>query len=366
MIKYIEIENFKSLYRFVSPMERLNLFFGLNGAGKSSVLQSLLLLRQSYLRYKMPVTVLHLNEQLISLGTAKDVLSQNAVSDEIRFDLVFDAGKNADFRFSYGPIPSANMLKIKALVDDDCYSESLFGKDFYYLAADHISPQRQYDRSSWESDGKYNLGVHGEYVVPFLADHGESFVVDKTLCLKEARSNRLIDQLSAWMALISPGIRLSAETFDLEQYSKLLISYEEDRFFSDKYSPVNVGFGIPYVLPLIVELLISNKNTLMLIENPESHLHPKGQASIGKLISLAAANGAQIFCESHSDHVINGVRVAVKDNLMDFNDLNIIYFDKDKEQHTKTCNIKVDQKGALSDYPEGFLDEWGILLSQLL
>ena len=97
---------------------------------------------------------------------------------------------------------------------------------------------------------------------------------------------------------------------------------------SDPFLPVNVGFGIPYVLPLITELLVSDEKSLLLIENPESHLHPKGQTMIAKLISLASENGCQFLCESHSDHVINGVRVAAKQEMIHNEKIGIAFFQR--------------------------------------
>ena len=113
-------------------------------------------------------------------------------------------------------------------------------------------------------------------------------------------------------------------------------------------------------------MLISEKGSLLLIENPESHLHPKGQSRIAKLISLAAERGCQIICESHSDHVINGIRVAVKKGEISHDKVGILFFSKNKDQETKVDNIYIDGKGNLSEYPLGLLDEWGILMTELI
>lgn len=195
---------------------------------------------------------------------------------------------------------------------------------------------------------------------------GEKIRVPAEMCLQTGKTNRLIDQVSAWMAEISPGIRIAAELLPSIEKAKLEISYSGNRLMSDTFLPVNVGFGIPYALPLIVELLISDKNSLLLLENPESHLHPKGQTMIAKLISLAAGHGCQIICESHSDHVINGVRVAIKKGYIENKSVGISFFSKNEDQETKVDNIYVDQKGNLSDYPLGLLDEWGILMTELI
>ena len=210
------------------------------------------------------------------------------------------------------------------------------------------------------------MGTAGEFVVPFLAVEGERIKVAPGLCHPKGKTNGLMDQVSAWMGEISPGVRLTAQLLPLIEKAKLEISYSGDRLVSEPFLPVNVGFGIPYVLPLIVELLISGQESLLLIENPESHLHPRGQTMIGRLIALAAENGCQVICESHSDHVINGIRVAAKQGLVSNEKIGISFFSKNEDQETKVSPIWMDREGNLSDYPAGLLDEWGILMTELI
>ena len=88
---------------------------------------------------------------------------------------------------------------------------------------------------------------------------------------------------------------------------------------------------------------------------------------IGKLIALAAQSGVQIICETHSDHIINGIRVATKNNIIANDKVRLFYFDKNEETklETEVTTINVDKNGELDNYPEGLLDEWGNLMSQL-
>lgn len=97
----------------------------------------------------------------------------------------------------------------------------------------------------------------------------------------------------------------------------VLLGYEftqQGLGFTNEYTPQNVGFGISYSLHVITAILKAKDGDLIIIENPESHVHPRGQAELGKLIALAAINNIQIIIETHSDHIINGIRVAVKEN----------------------------------------------------
>lgn len=124
-----------------------------------------------------------------------------------------------------------------------------------------------------------------------------------------------------------------------------------------------------YALPVIVSLLNFKKDKIVIIENPEAHIHPRGQAEMGRLIALAAAAGMQLFVETHSDHIVNGIRVAVKENLINAENVNISYFSRQTteiEQFCRIQNIRVDRTGELSDYPIDFMDEWNNQLLKLI
>lgn len=368
MINYVQIENFKSIKRLSLPLENLNLFFGMNGMGKSSVIQALLLLRQSFWEnYKSGLDCLYTNGEIIQLGTGKDIFCQNGLSDIIRFYVKYGEYAVYDCCYKYeSDKPDSDQLDRVGTGENENYAVSLFSDQFSYLSAEHIGPRKQYSTENWKKTGAARLGTMGEFIVPFLAMEGEKIRIPDDMCLQTGKTNRLIDQVSAWLAEISPGIRVSAELIPAIEKAKLAISYNGDRLVSDAFLPVNVGFGIPYVLPLVVELLVSGEDSLLLIENPESHLHPKGQTMIAKLISLAADHGCQIICESHSDHVINGVRVAVKNGCINNKKIGVSFFSKNREQETIVDNIYMDEKGNLSDYPSGLLDEWGILMAELI
>jgi len=369
MIQYIQIENFKSLKRVNLRTSNLNLFFGLNGMGKSSVIQSLLLLRQSYLSNKGSFDTLLTNGDLIKLGSQKDIFFQKAdEQSKIRFFLTFQNALELDLRYSYNLANNdSDSLSIseKSLGFETAVFDKipLFSQEenFYYLGAEHIGPKKSYETAGW----KNTIGITGEYAPLYLAKNGSKKVA-RDMCNKKAKSDTLFDQVSAWMSEISPGVRIKAELFSNLERVKMSIRYENNRDLTDEFSPVNVGFGIPYVLPIILILLVAKQGDLVLIENPESHLHPRGQSEIARIIALAANNGVQIICESHSDHIINGIRVAVKENTLDNNKLGIFYFSKKENLETIVTAIGIDKRGELDTYPQGLLDEWGNLMSKLL
>ena len=135
------------------------------------------------------------------------------------------------------------------------------------------------------------------------------------------------------------------------------------------FKPENVGFGISYALHVVTALLAAGAGGLVIIESPESHIHPRGQAELGKLIALVAQNDVQVIIETHSDHIINGIRVAVKEGLLSEDKTTLFYFERkvaEKEQFSAITDIKLDRNGTLSDEPEGLLDEWGNQLLKLI
>ena len=139
--------------------------------------------------------------------------------------------------------------------------------------------------------------------------------------------------------------------------------------YTNEFRPENTGFGLTYVLPVATALLCSKPGDLIIIENPESHLHPSGQSLIGKLIALASENGVQVAIETHSDHIINGIRAAVKNKDLTSENVVVYFLSRDMtsvEHCTNVEKIEINQNGKIDHWPEGFFDEWDKSLNILL
>ena len=133
---------------------------------------------------------------------------------------------------------------------------------------------------------------------------------------------------------------------------------------SRSYRATNVGFGISYTLPVLAALL-SPSGTLCLIENPEAHLHPRGQTKLGELAVRAGLSGVQVIVETHSDHFIDGVRIAVRDRLIEPSSIAIHYFER-RGITAAVSSPQLDTEGRLSSWPEGFFDQHEKNLAKLL
>ena len=244
----------------------------------------------------------------------------------------------------------------------------LDGNRFQYLHADRISPAVTYPRSREVAVERGFLGVHGEHTVNYLRHFQDSLLESDLLHHEQARSRRLADEAEAWLQEICPGVNL--ETDEIQGTDLVRLGY---RFgtaglsSSDSYRPTNVGFGLTNVLPIIVACLIAKPGSLLMVENPEAHLHPRGQTAIARLTCATAAAGGQVILESHSDHILNGVRLAVKQQRLDASMVVLHYFER--VQHASGIKItspEVGSDGLVSEWPDGFFDEWSNSLDELL
>jgi predicted ATPase len=125
---------------------------------------------------------------------------------------------------------------------------------------------------------------------------------------------------------------------------------------SREYRATNVGFGLSYVLPVLVALLGVSRGGLVLIENPEAHLHPRGQTRLGELCARAAAAGVQVVIETHSDHVMDGSRIAIREGVLEASNAAFHYFGRTGEE-IEVVSPSVDAEGRLSEWPAGFFDQ---------
>ena len=150
---------------------------------------------------------------------------------------------------------------------------------------------------------------------------------------------------------------------------KLSFNYLTEIGQTTEFRPTNVGFGITYTLPIIVAVLSAAAGDILIIENPESHIHPRGQSKLGQLFAIAAENGVQIIIETHSDHIINGIRLATKTKYIQPENVIGYYFHRTemkKEHASEIIPLKIDENGKMNKFPEGFLDEWNKALMKLV
>ena len=123
------------------------------------------------------------------------------------------------------------------------------------------------------------------------------------------------------------------------------------------FSP-NVGFGISYALPIVVDLLLAEEDDFVIIENPEAHLHAKAQSNMGYFIGRMASAGVRILLETHSEHIVNGIRRAIVDQKALLLPESVsIYFFSMLSNILNIDEISIDKYGNLSNFPVDFFDQ---------
>lgn len=208
----------------------------------------------------------------------------------------------------------------------------------------------------------------GEYAVHYLSVYGDQPVANERIVFNSLEDRSLNEQVRRWLSLIAPGILPQVFVNAGLRTAELKYGFREGNEKTNAYKSVNVGFGITYVLPVVIAVLSAKPGDLLLLENPEAHIHPAGQRWLGEMVALAAAGGVQILLETHSDHVLNGIRLAVKKKKLACGDAGIFFFHKDEQDEYKHKVIcpKLDPSGNIDTWPEGFLDEWDRALLELL
>ncbi|MFD4856862.1 AAA family ATPase [Streptomyces atratus] len=386
MITHLTLVNFKAFRRLELPMGPLTLLTGLNSSGKSSVLQALGMIRQSYdagglrglgLGNDASEDGLLLNGELVELGTAQDVLHEDfsAADDGLGLFIgkplspyVAVLFEQEGERYGWGAEydasqPDQDLMRVWLPPQ----TAPLAYRPFQYLHADRITPAVTYPRSHQIAIARGFLGARGEHTVNFLRHNAEDEIPEGPLRHPGATSPQLLDQTVAWMQELCPGVNLQASAIEGTDFVRLSYGFGGTAGINStrRRRPTNVGFGLTYALPVVVACLTATPESLILLENPEAHLHPKGQTRMAALVSAAAATGAQLVVETHSDHVLNGVRLAVKRGDLRPDDA-VIHFFRGNGSGAEVISPRVDEDGMLAQWPKGFFDEWENSLDQLL
>ncbi len=370
MIQRIRLKNFKIFLDEELTFSKLNLLTGMNGMGKSSIIQSLLLLRQSYLKGTLPKGGLILNGDLVNIGNGRDALHVNAENDCIGTEIYFN--NNHVLKLSFLSHSEKDVLQIDnsgVAFNNEVFQNALFNNCFEYLKAEHQAPDKFFSVSSFHIENLRSIGNRGEYAAHYLARYQREIIEQPEYINPKGTTKNLIDQVSAWLNEISDGIRVQAKYILELDVAKLEFLYETGKEVTSEFSPLNVGFGITYALPIVVAVLKSKPGDLLIIENPESHLHPAAQSVIAQLLARAAKTGVQVIIESHSDHIFNSIRVQIKQDYLKPEDVRVYYFERSDSDNIHSVNIKqaaIDTDGRISRQPKGFFDEFSKQLDQLL
>lgn len=359
MITSLHLERFKRFDQLVLPLGGLTVLTGANGAGKTSVIHSLLLARQSALEPKR--TAVDLNDSdALSLGEMTDVIHRQSGADNTAIEIT-ERDLTARWVFKASDERS---LSATVWEKPEQYRGVLTKAEpgFTYLCAERFGPRDVLPAGSPSGD-ELGVGVRGEFTAQVLAARDRSKIRPARLAPDSTVKN-LLHQTEAWMSSIVRPLQIQPDWFPGTSVTRLL--FKTPGIQSEWTRPPNMGFGVSYALPIVVAALRARVESLLVVENPEAHLHPAGQSRIGSFLAQIASDGVQVIIETHSDHVLNGIRTAIGVGRagLDVNKVAVHFFESEA-QSDFVRTLRIEKTGSVSDWPKGFFDQAERDLAQL-
>lgn len=353
MINELKIHGFKRFADKRFAMSPLTVLAGMNGAGKTSVIHSLLLIREATMRADHLV---ELNGPYgLELGTFEDIQNWDA-PETVRFEVTNESGYTDKWEFVGKQ--SDLYAEIKELPSKPPMVFDSHGRWFQYLSAERFGP-RSILGSAALPFHLLEVGCRGEYCAQMLYTL-DRYPIDEKRCCPGATIDDaalLKFETERWLSRIARPVQIDTETLAGTMVTALRFRNPD----GDWVRPPNMGFGITYALPVILAGLTAEKNGLLIVENPEAHLHPSGQSQMGHFLATIAASGVQVILETHSDHVLNGIRRAIGEHEVLSASKAIVHFFDD----AGSTPLSFTETGGIGSWPRGFFDQFQLDVAAL-
>ena len=375
MLTRIDLRHFKCFQVLKLPLRPLTLLSGANASGKSSVMQALVLLHQTLREHEWSSRLM-LNGAALRLGSVADVVDQVygrrdcgiALLDDgaARFQWEFEGERDEmsmEVRRTCGETDAGDGWDadgsgpLHYLLPTPVTRQSLTRRlrGLTYLTAERLGPRELYTFDDPQLTPV--VGARGEYAVSVLLSGRDLRVLDG-LVIDDVPPTRF-RQVEARMARFFPGCQFDHRAGSTDKRGHIGIRISAD---TDFHRPVHTGFGLTQVLPVVVAALSADTDDLLLVENPEVHLHPAGQAAMGEFLSEVASAGVQVMIETHSDHVLNGMRRAVKNAVLSSDNIALHFFRarvaENAHGQPQVQSPLMDADGNIDSWPEGFFDQF--------
>ena len=367
MINRLDLETFKCFELLRLPLAPLTLLSGINASGKSSVLQALALLHQTMMENEWSTRIL-LNGSVANLGTVTDVVDQEYGRDRFVVSLIDDdsscqwafVGDRQDMSLRVGQVtvegtatcnPDTLHYLLPVNADESALSLARQVRDLTYITAEREGPREVYPLEDQYRVSR--VGPKGENAVSVFYRSRDERVADQLML--EGAAPMVLHQVGARLNTFFPGCAVDVQQVSNANAVTLGIRTSEA---TDFLRPIHCGFGITQVFPIIVAALSIPIGGLLLIENPEVHLHPAGQAKMGQFLAEVAHARVQVILETHSDHVLNGIRRAVKSRQILAENVALHFFRSRTPDSPQVLSPTLDSSGNVDVWPEGFFDQF--------
>ena len=227
--------------------------------------------------------------------------------------------------------------------------------NFFSWSVKYLGPLRQEPKPVYDpGPEREDLGIHGEYTAGVLLQKSQQ---------KQKRAFPLPDGRTE-KCTFSEALGIWLNNFDLVKEAnatdrgRLGIGLEVVPLGATKSVDLtSVGVGVSQVLPVLVLCLITEPNQVVMIEQPELHLHPAMQLKLADFLLECARTGRQVVVETHSEHIVNRLRLRSMEDPEENGNLVRLLFAEQENGNTVYRSSDVNELGGLDeDWPEGFLD----------
>ena len=373
MLTYLHLKNFKCFDALSLPLAPLTVLTGFNGAGKSTSLQTLLLPAQM-LRAGGRSLELSLNGALARLGTPGQVLKEGTQSETLSLGIESDEAKllwhfqtdrnerrflkihTIDLYSSAGKETHSNIKAVDELLPTEGNIPISVRRlvtqlrKTIFLSAMRLGTAEFFPSPENPELTYADVGLQGEFA-PWWFLQSDSADIDPKRYHHSTTYSDLRLQLNAWASTLFPEAEVNVQPILQTSLTRLELRIGKTEW----RRPANIGYGLTYAFPILVAGLLAEREQILMIDSPEAHLHPMGQSQIGRFLAKMAAAGVQIMLETHSDHVLNGIRLALRDGVIAPEQTQIHFFTPSKS--APVISPQVDKQGNLSEWPVGFFDQ---------
>lgn len=350
----LSIEGYKCFKENTAfEFNNITLLTGANSAGKSSVIQSLLLLKkisQGNVSEQCPWIDLDLNDSnyALELGKYDDIKTR---SDNDYENLFNSEPTDISFRLNEG-IATIKLVdntdadkNVKVYSDEksiEAFKKNL-EKGFVYLNAERMAPRYVYENTDFADF----CDCHGTNTGNVIQKH-KNDNCSIARAFSNSDKNKWSIELDNWVDYIFPGVAVEVIPSGRDHYQVKMLGN----------AATNVGFGITYALPILVSGLTVPEGGILIVENPEAHLHAKAQSNMGYFLARMAAAGIRVIIETHSEHIVNGIRRMIVEGKTEMSHEDMtIYFFQNKNGKKNIMEFGMDEWGNLDEFPVDFFDQ---------
>ncbi len=348
------MEGFKCFDGLRLEFGQLTLVTGFNGGGKSTALQPLLLISQA-LRLGT-IDALPLNGPLVRLGTAGDIAPMNSERPTLL------RVEGSDTTIGFKPMLQAGDRILPMAEPPEGKDNVLLGQalaSLSFLGAVRIGAEDAFPIPEWVDAP--DVGHDGRFA-PYWYDRLVDEEIDTRRHFPGSTAGTFRKQLDAWLGSLFPGAEANVQNAVALSQMNLQFRLAE---LGTWRRPSNIGYGLTYVFPILVALLAARPDQVIVIDSPESHLHPSAQSQMGRILATLASAGVQIIVETHSDHLLNGIRLAVREKALRPDDLRIHFFSGPSGVNHGVTTPVMGPGGEIYEWPDGFFDQGEKDLSRL-